>query len=26
DIGSNDFEIQNTNDFEIIFDTRFYYA
>ncbi|MBU8701184.1 putative tail or base plate protein [Bacillus paralicheniformis] len=26
DIGMNDFEIQNTNDFEIIFDTRFYYA
>ncbi|MED4373585.1 phage tail family protein, partial [Bacillus licheniformis] len=23
DIGMNDFEIQNTNDFEIIFDTRF---
>ncbi|MGQ9028642.1 phage tail family protein [Bacillus licheniformis] len=26
DIGMNEFEIQNTNDFEIIFDTRFYYA
>ncbi|KND05453.1 phage tail protein [Bacillus paralicheniformis] len=26
DVGMNDFEIQNTNDFEIIFDTRFYYA
>ncbi|MEK4269876.1 phage tail family protein [Bacillus sp. FSL W8-0940] len=26
DIGSNDFEIQNTDDFEITFDTRFYYA
>ncbi|ARC74547.1 phage tail family protein [Bacillus sp. GM2] len=26
DIGMNEFEIQNTNDFEIIFDTRFYYG
>ncbi|MCI4128236.1 phage tail family protein [Bacillus haynesii] len=26
DVGMNEFEIQNTNDFEIIFDTRFYYA
>ncbi|MCY8242714.1 phage tail family protein [Bacillus haynesii] len=26
DIGMNEFEIQNTNNFEIIFDTRFYYA
>lgn len=26
DVGMNDFEIQNTDDFEITFDTRFYYA
>ncbi|MCY9225701.1 phage tail family protein [Bacillus haynesii] len=26
DVGMNEFEIQNTSDFEIIFDTRFYYA
>ncbi|MDA1478273.1 phage tail family protein [Bacillus changyiensis] len=26
DIGMNDFEVQNTNDFDITFDTRFYYA
>ncbi|NPC90969.1 phage tail family protein [Bacillus sp. WMMC1349] len=26
DIGVNDFEVQNTNDFDITFDTRFYYA
>ncbi|NPC94788.1 phage tail family protein [Bacillus sp. WMMC1349] len=26
DIGMNDFEVQNANDFDITFDTRFYYA
>lgn len=25
DKGMNEFEIQNTNDFEIVFDTRFYF-